>query len=91
MPAWDEEVGRHVLAWTIWGKARNFPTGEPGFNINWKAQQGGVGREDVEILEAQQRSLAANADLQLRNLNIDAAGVLVRRMADRLIDSEGAI
>jgi phenylpropionate dioxygenase-like ring-hydroxylating dioxygenase large terminal subunit len=72
----------------FWGMARNFATDDPGFTVNFKAQQAGVFLEDVEVLEAQQRSLAANRDLAMRNLNIDAGGVLVRRMVDRLIAAE---
>ena len=82
----ESETSMHYF----WGMARNFATHDPGFTAIFKAQQGGVFSEDIEILEAQQRSLSANADLQLRNLNIDAGGVLVRRMVDRLIGAERA-
>ena len=72
----------------FWGMARNFATDDPGFTSRFKTQQGGVFAQDVEVLEAQQRSINANPDLKLRNLNIDAGGVLTRRMVDRLIAAE---
>ena len=72
----------------FWGMARNFATDDPGFTNRFKTQQGGVFAQDVEVLEAQQRSIDANPDLKLRNLNVDAGGVLTRRMVDRLIAAE---
>jgi len=80
-----EEHGRMHY---FWGMARNFDTNDPGFTTRFKEQQARVFAQDVEILEAQQRSIDANPGLQMRNLNVDAGGVLARRMIDRLIASD---
>ena len=68
----------------FWGMARNFDIDDAGFTARFKAQQGGVFLQDVEILEAQQRSIDANPDLKLRAYNIDEGGVRARRVIDRL-------
>jgi phenylpropionate dioxygenase-like ring-hydroxylating dioxygenase large terminal subunit len=69
----------------FWGMARNFDIDDPGFTARFKKGQGAVFLEDVEILEAQQRSIDANPSLKLRAYNIDEGGVRVRRVIDRLI------
>jgi len=76
----ESETSSHYF----WGMARNFAVDDAGFTARFKAQQGGVFLEDVAILEAQQRSLASNADLKLRAFNIDEGGTRVRRMIERL-------
>jgi vanillate O-demethylase monooxygenase subunit len=68
----------------FWGMARNFDIHDTGFTARFKAQQGKVFMEDVEILEAQQRSILANPDLKLRAFNIDAGAVRARRIIERL-------
>jgi vanillate O-demethylase monooxygenase subunit len=77
-----------TTTWYYWGMARNFDIHDQGFTARFKAQQGGVFNEDVEILEAQQRSIAANPDLRLRNFNIDAGGVRARQAIDRLLKAQ---
>lgn len=72
----------------FWGMARNFAIDDPGFTVRFKAQQGGVFAQDVEVLEAQQRSIGANPDLKLRAYNVDSGGVRARRLIDRLIAAE---
>ncbi len=67
--------------------ARNFDINDTGFTARFKAQQGKVFMEDVEILEAQQRSILANPDLKLRAFNIDAGAVRARRIIERLADA----
>ena len=69
----------------FWGMARNFDIDDPGFTARFKRQQGGVFAEDIEILEAQQRSIDANPDLKLRAYAIDAGGMRVRRIIERAI------
>ncbi len=71
----------------FWGMARNFDINDTGFTARFKAQQGEVFMEDVEILEAQQRSILANPDLKLRAFNIDAGAVRARRIIERLADA----
>jgi phenylpropionate dioxygenase-like ring-hydroxylating dioxygenase large terminal subunit len=68
----------------FWGMARNFDLDDMGFTARFKMQQGGVFLEDVEILEAQQRSIDANPDLKPRAYNIDEGGVRARRVIERL-------
>jgi vanillate O-demethylase monooxygenase subunit len=65
--------------------ARSFDVGDQGFTARFKRQQSGVFAEDVEILEAQQRSIAANPDLKLNAYNIDQGGVRKRQVIARLI------
>ena len=71
----------------FWGMARNFDIADQGFTARFKAQQGAVFMEDVEVLEAQQRSIAANPDLKLGAYNIDQGGVRVRQIIKRLSES----
>lgn len=77
-PATDETT--HYF----WGMARNFDIGDAGVTGRIKAQQSAVFDEDVEVLELQQRSIAANPDLKLRNLSLDAGGAHARRIIERL-------
>ncbi|MDO6415558.1 aromatic ring-hydroxylating dioxygenase subunit alpha [Sphingomonas sp. BIUV-7] len=67
----------------FWGMARNFDISDQGFTARFKRQQGGVFAEDIEILEAQQRSILANPDLKLRAYAIDGGGVRARRVIER--------
>jgi vanillate O-demethylase monooxygenase subunit len=69
----------------FWGMARNFDIDDAGFTARFKRQQGGVFAEDIEILEAQQRSIDANPDLKLRAYAIDAGGVRARRVIEKAI------
>lgn len=69
----------------FWGMARNFDIGDAGFTARFKAQQGGVFLEDVAVLEAQQRSIAANPEQKLRAYGIDTGGVRARAVIDRMI------
>ena len=75
----------------FWGMARNFDTGDAGFTARFKAQQGQVFEEDVEVLEAQQRSIAANPDMKLRGYSIDQGGVRARSMIAKLAAAEESV
>ena len=77
----ESEGTRHYF----WGMARNFRTDDPGFTARFKAQQGGVFAEDKALLEAQQKSIAANPDLKLAGYSIDQGGVRARQMIARAI------
>lgn len=68
----------------FWGMARNFDVLDTGFTARFKHQQGGVFAEDVEILEAQQRSIDRNPDRKLRAFNIDRGGMKARVVIERL-------
>ena len=69
----------------FWGMARSFEIGDPGFTARFRQQQSRVFAEDVEILEAQQRSLVANPTLKLNAYNIDEGGVRARQIIARTI------
>lgn len=69
----------------FWGMARNFDIDDHGFTSRFKKQQGSVFLEDVEVLEAQQRSIAANPTQKLAVYNIDSGSVRARRIIDQLI------
>ena len=77
-----------TTTWYFWGMARNFDIADQGFTDRFKAQQAGVFQEDVEILEAQQRSIEANPHMKLRNFNIDAGGVRSRQVIERLLKQQ---
>jgi vanillate O-demethylase monooxygenase subunit len=68
--------------------ARNFDIDDAGFTARFKAQQGQVFDEDVEVLEAQQRSIAANPDMKLRGYSIDQGSVRARTIIKRLAEAE---
>lgn len=72
----------------FWGMARNFDIGDAGFTARFKRQQGGVFAEDIEVLEAQQRSILANPDMKLRAFAIDTGGVRARRVIERALAPE---
>jgi vanillate O-demethylase monooxygenase subunit len=72
----------------FWGMARNFDIEDAGVTARLKAEQRRIFREDVEILERQQQSIAANPDLALRNLSVDAGGAHARRVIQRLMKQD---
>ncbi|WP_439533512.1 Rieske 2Fe-2S domain-containing protein [Polymorphobacter sp.] len=69
----------------FWGMARNFDIDDLGFTVRFKAQQARVFAQDVEVLEAQQKSIDANPDLRLAAFNIDQGGVRTRQLIARKI------
>jgi vanillate O-demethylase monooxygenase subunit len=77
----ESETSMHYF----WGMARNFDVTDAGFTARFKRAQGGVFAEDQVILEAQQRSIAANPDLGLQGYNIDQGGVRARQIIARLM------
>ena len=77
-----------TTCWYYWGMARNFDVTDSGFTQRFKAQQGKVFAEDVEILEAQQKSMDANPALRLRTFNIDAGGARARAIIERKVKSQ---
>lgn len=73
----------------FWGAARMLDGADDAAQAERvKALQRAVFAEDVEILEAQQRSIRLNDDLALRNFNIDAGGVRSRRIIDRMLKAD---
>jgi phenylpropionate dioxygenase-like ring-hydroxylating dioxygenase large terminal subunit len=74
----------------FWGMARNFDIEDAGFTARFKAQQAQVFAEDVEVLEAQQLSIAANPDMKLRGYSVDQGSVRARQIIARLAAAEGS-
>ena len=72
----------------FWGMARDFRVDDPDFGARFRQQQNGVFDEDIVILEAQQKSLAANPHLSMQSYNIDQGGVRARQMISKIIKSE---
>ena len=76
----ESETSTHYF----WGMARNFDIADAGFTARFRKQQGGVFEEDVEVLEAQQKSIERNPDLKLRAYNIDQGGVKARIVIEKM-------
>ncbi|WP_257845929.1 hypothetical protein [Sphingomonas sp. J344] len=74
----------------FWGMARNFDIDDAGFTARLKGQQGQVFDEDVEVLEAQQRSILANPDMKLRGYSMDQGSVRARAIIRKLMEAETA-
>lgn len=74
--------------WYFWGFARNFEVGDHGLTLRIRDSQGAVFAEDLEVLEAQQANIDRRPQRKPINLNIDAGGVLARRLIDRELARE---
>ena len=82
----ENEASTHYF----WGMARNFAIHDGGVGTRLRRQQGSVFQEDVEVLEAQQRSIDANPGLKLRAFNIDSGGVRARMIIDSMRNAASA-
>lgn len=69
----------------FWGMARNFQIDDGGVTKRIKDAQSVVFMEDVEVLEAQQKSIEINKGARMRVLNIDSGGAHSRKVIERLI------
>lgn len=67
----------------FWGFCRDFEIHDEGLTLRIKDGQGGIFAEDLAVLEAQQNNILERPDRSLINFNIDAGGVLARRLVDR--------
>jgi len=74
--------------WYFWGLARRFKPQDQALTAAIREAQGKVFREDVAMLEAQQRNLAARPDRKLLSLNTDAGGLQARRIIERMMAQE---
>ncbi len=74
--------------WYFWGMARNFNIGDATLTATIRDGQGEIFREDVGILEAQQRNLTEQPERHLMRLNIDMGGFEARRILERLVAEE---
>jgi len=76
--------------WYFWGMARNFRPDDAALTAEIREGQGKIFAEDLDMLERQQLNLLAWPDRKLLALNIDAGGVLSRKVIDRLLGEEFA-
>jgi vanillate monooxygenase len=74
--------------WYFWGMARNFNPRDKALTASIRDGQAKIFGEDLEMLERQQRNLAAHPERALLKLNIDAGGVQSRKVLARLIAAE---
>jgi phenylpropionate dioxygenase-like ring-hydroxylating dioxygenase large terminal subunit len=79
-----------TTCWYYWGMARNFSVNDVGFGQRLKEAQGKVFMEDVEVLEAQQRSILANPDQRLRAFDIDGGGTRSRGVIERMLREQAS-
>jgi len=78
-----------TTCWYFWGAARKAGDGDHRTGTDrTKTVQGRVFMQDVEVLEAQQKSILANPDMKLQAYNIDAGGVRSRLLLQRLIKAQ---
>lgn len=76
--------------WYFWGMARHFQPDDTDLTARIREGQGKIFAEDLEMLERQQQNLLAWPERPLLKLNIDAGGVLSRKVIDRLLAEERA-
>lgn len=74
--------------WYFWGMARNFNVKDTALTQAIRGSQLKIFTEDLEMLESQQRNLAANPGRPLMSLNIDRGGVEARKILQELIACE---
>lgn len=74
--------------WYFWGLARNFNVGDAALTASIRDSQHKIFTEDLEMLEGQQRNLAANPRRPLMSLNIDRGGAHARKILQELIAAE---
>ena len=74
--------------WYFWGMARNFNIADAALTATIRDGQAAIFREDVGILEAQQRNLTEQPDRHLMRLNIDMGGFEARRIIEHLVAEE---
>lgn len=74
--------------WYFWGMARNFKPQDQRLTDSIRDGQGKIFAEDLDVLEQQQRNLLVHPDKQILKLDIDAGGVMARRLIARAITQE---
>ena len=74
----------------FWGMARKFNPTDTALTDTIRAGQHTIFSEDLQMLELQQQNLLKHPERRLMRLNIDAGGVLSRRVIDRLVAAENA-
>ncbi|MEX1165739.1 MAG: aromatic ring-hydroxylating dioxygenase subunit alpha [Hydrogenophaga sp.] len=76
--------------WYFWGMARNFQPQDAALTEAIRSGQDTIFSEDLEMLERQQKNLAAWPDRKLMSLNIDAGGMQSRKVIERIFAAEQA-
>ncbi|WP_209441859.1 aromatic ring-hydroxylating oxygenase subunit alpha [Alteromonas stellipolaris] len=76
--------------WYFWGMARNFKPHDQNLTDSIREGQGLIFSEDLEVLEKQQQNLLIYPDRKVLKLDIDAGGVMARRLIERAIKQEQA-
>jgi phenylpropionate dioxygenase-like ring-hydroxylating dioxygenase large terminal subunit len=73
----------------FWAFMRNYRLESQTITTQLRDGVTGVFAEDEEMLIAQQAAIDANPDYEFYSLNIDAGGMWVRRILDRMLAAEG--
>jgi len=73
----------------FWAFMRNYRLESQLITTQLRAGVTGVFKEDEDMLQAQQAAIDANPDYEFYNLNIDAGGLWVRRLIERMLEAEG--
>ena len=74
----------------FWAFMRNYRLDSQLITTQLRDGVHGVFGEDEDMLTAQQQAIEANPDHEFYNLNIDAGGMWVRRILQRMIEAERA-
>ena len=77
--------------WYFWGMARNFAAEDRALTDRIREGQGKIFSEDLEILQRQQQNLLQYPARRLLKLNIDAGGVMARKLIDKAITQENGL
>ena len=73
----------------FWAFMRNYRLDSQTITTELREGVHGVFGEDEEMLIAQQAAIDANPDFEFYSLNIDAGGMWVRRILDKMLQAEG--
>jgi phenylpropionate dioxygenase-like ring-hydroxylating dioxygenase large terminal subunit len=72
----------------FWAYTRDFNLQDQGLTRKLTEGVARVFTQDTEMLNAQQQAIAANADYEFFNLNIDVGGMWARRLIDAMVATE---
>jgi vanillate O-demethylase monooxygenase subunit len=75
----------------FWAFMRNYRLDSQLITTQLRNGVHGVFGEDEAMLTAQQEAIDANPDYEFDSLNIDAGGMWVRRLAERMLQAEGRL
>ncbi|MEV0074082.1 MULTISPECIES: aromatic ring-hydroxylating dioxygenase subunit alpha [unclassified Amycolatopsis] len=72
----------------FWLRMRDYNLDDEDYTAAMVRAVHGIFNEDAEMLNAQQKAIEAHPGYDFYNLNIDAGGMWVRRLIDRLVAAE---